>query len=156
MQSPGGDQTDESDPPSCSIASALDVVGDRWTILILRDAFRGIRRFDEIRRDLDIPRAVLSERLRRLVDDGILVKRPYQDRPARYEYRLTPMGRELSPILVALMQWGDRWLTEGQDPPTRLVHEPCGTEIDLGYYCWECESTFGPTEICADKEPTSA
>ncbi|HTO01974.1 MAG TPA: helix-turn-helix domain-containing protein [Microthrixaceae bacterium] len=160
MQSPGGDRTESSEEGACSIASALDVVGDRWTILILRDAFRGIRRFDEIRRDLDIPRAVLSERLRRLVDDGILVKRPYQERPARYEYRLTPMGRELSPILVSLMQWGDRWLSEGQPPHTRLVHEPCRTEIDLGFYCWECGSTFGPTEICADnsndpiEEPT--
>ncbi len=156
MQSPGGDLNHAVQAQHCSIASALDVVGDRWTILILRDAFRGIRRFDEIRRDLEIPRAVLAERLRRLVDDGILVKRPYQDRPARYEYRLTPMGRELSPILVSLMQWGDRWLSEGLVPPTRLVHEPCGTEIDLGYYCWECGSAFGPTEICADKEPNSA
>lgn len=155
MQSPGGDLTSEAEPQHCSIASALDVVGDRWTILILRDVFRGIRRFDVIRRDLEIPRAVLSDRLRRLVDAGVLVKRPYQDRPARYEYRLTAMGRELSPILVSLMQWGDRWLPEGLEPPTRLVHEPCGTDIDLGYYCWECQAAFGPTEICADKESKS-
>src|SRR5262245_53051593 len=106
---------------SCSIASALEIVGDRWTILILRDAFRGIRRFDELRRDLDIPRAVLAERLRRLVDHGVLVKRRYQERPERFEYRLTPMGLQLSPILVALMQWGDRWLSGEDGPPTLLV-----------------------------------
>ncbi|MHB1138154.1 MAG: winged helix-turn-helix transcriptional regulator [Microthrixaceae bacterium] len=136
-------------PVDCSIAAALEIVGDRWTILILRDAFRGIRRFDELRRDLDIPRAVLSERLRRLVDSGVLVKRRYQERPERFEYRLTPMGLQLSPILVSLMQWGDRWLSGEDGPPTALVHEPCGTEIDLGYYCWTCETPFAPTAIAS-------
>ena len=116
---------------ACSIAASLDIVGDRWTILILRDAFRGLRRFDEFRRDLDIPRAVLADRLRRLVERGVMVKRAYQDRPMRYEYRLTRMGLELSPILVSLMQWGDRWLSE-DGAPTLLVHEACGTEVDLG------------------------
>ncbi len=136
-------------PVDCSIAAALEIVGDRWTILILRDAFRGIRRFDELRRDLDIPRAVLSERLRRLVESGVLVKRRYQERPERFEYRLTPMGLQLSPILVSLMQWGDRWLSGEDGPPTSLVHEPCGTEIDLGYYCWTCQTPFDPTAIAS-------
>jgi len=140
---------------SSSISAALDIVGDRWTILILRDAFRGIRRFDELRRDLDIPRAVLADRLRRLVDHGVLVKRPYQDRPARYEYRLTRMGIELSPILVALMQWGDRWLSEG-GPPVELVHEPCGTEVRLGLHCWTCGEDFPPTEIASRPGPGAA
>lgn len=139
------DADDEGSGGISSIAAALDIVGDRWTILILRDAFRGLRRFDELRRDLDIPRAVLADRLRRLVEHGVLVKRKYQDRPARYEYRLTAMGLELSPILVALMQWGDRWLTE--DAATVLVHQPCGTEIDLRLHCWTCEQDFPPTEI---------
>ena len=130
----------------CSIAASLGIVGDRWTILILRDAFRGLRRFDEFRRDLDIPRAVLADRLRRLVDAGVMTKREYQDRPVRHEYRLTRMGIELSPILVALMQWGDRWLSE-DGAPTLLVHEPCGTEVDLGFHCWTCERSFPPTEI---------
>jgi DNA-binding HxlR family transcriptional regulator len=138
---------------ACSIASALGIVGDRWTILILRDAFRGLRRFDEIRRDLDIPRAVLSERLRRLVDAGVLVKRRYQEHPPRDEYRLSRMGLELSPILVALMQWGDRWLSGPDGAPTLLVHEPCGTEIDLGFYCWTCEEAFTPTDIASRPGP---
>ncbi len=144
-----GATTSSGEPVDCSIAAALEIVGARWTILILRDAFRGIRRFDELRRDLDIPRAVLSERLRRLVESGVLVKRRYQERPERFEYRLTPMGLQLSPILVSLMQWGDRWLSGDDGPPTSLVHEPCGTEIDLGYYCWTCETPFAPTAIAS-------
>jgi DNA-binding HxlR family transcriptional regulator len=148
---PGSGSDDSTDRQS-SIAAALDIVGDRWTILILRDAFRGIRRFDEIRRDLQIPRAVLADRLRRLVDHGVLVKRQYQERPARHEYRLTSMGLELSPILVALMQWGDRWLTEG-GPPTVLVHDPCGTEVDLHFHCWRCGVDFAPTDIAGVPGP---
>ncbi len=140
------DDDEDRGPEACSIASSLDIVGDRWTILILRDAFRGLRRFDEFRRDLDIPRAVLADRLRRLVDRGVMVKRVYQDRPVRYEYRLTRMGIELSPILVALMQWGDRWLSE-DGAPTLLVHDACGTEVDLGFHCFTCERDFTPTEI---------
>ena len=149
MQARGDSGTDEG---ASSIAAALQIVGDRWTILILRDTFRGIRRFDELRRDLDIPRAVLADRLRRLVEHGVLVKRQYQERPARYEYRLTRMGLELSPILVALMQWGDRWLSE-HGPPTLLVHEPCGSEIDLGLHCWTCGEDFEPTEITSRPGP---
>jgi DNA-binding HxlR family transcriptional regulator len=158
MQDPGGvsplhDDGDDRVPAACSIAASLEIVGDRWTILILRDAFKGIRRFDELRRDLDIPRAVLADRLRRLVDHGVLVKRRYQERPPRDEYRLTPMGLQLSPILVALMQWGDRWLSGEDGPPTLLVHEPCGTEIDLGFYCWHCEQSFTPTDIISRPGP---
>ena len=144
--------TGEERPSGSSISAALDIVGDRWTILILRDAFRGIRRFDQLRRDLEIPRAVLADRLRRLVEHGVLVKRRYQDRPARYEYRLTRMGIELSPILVALMQWGDRWLTDGA-APVQLVHEPCGSEIHLELHCWTCGEDFPPTEITSRPGP---
>lgn len=131
---------------SCSIDAALAVVGDRWSILILRDMFKGIRRFEEIQRDLAIPRAVLTERLRRLVDAGVLDRREYQQRPTRHEYRLTAMGRELSPILVSLMHWGDRWLGDG-DPPVSLVHKDCGTPVELDYYCWECSTSFTPADI---------
>lgn len=133
---------------ACSIADALGIVGDRWTILILRDAFRGLRRFDEFRRDLEIPRAVLAERLRRLVEHGVMTKRVYQERPVRHEYRLTRMGLELSPILVALMQWGDRWLSE-DGPPTLLVHTECGTEVEVGLRCACCDRDVAPTEIAS-------
>ena len=133
---------------SCSIARSLEVIGDRWTILILRDAFRGIRRFDQFRRDLDIARPVLADRLRRLVDHGVLQKVQYQDHPVRHEYRLTPMGIELSPALVALMRWGDRYLSDGA-APTVLVHEPCGHELEQGFWCPSCRETFSPADIAS-------
>lgn len=131
----------------CSIARALAIVGDRWTVLILRDAFRGVRRFDDFRRDLDIARPVLAERLRKLVDAGVLTRHKYQDRPARFEYRLTEMGRELSPALVALMHWGDRYLTDDSVPRTVLTHKPCGHEFHQGFYCPHCREVFTPAAI---------
>lgn len=129
-----------------SIQRALDVVGDRWTILIIRDVFRGVRRFDELRKDLDIARPILADRLKRLVEAGVLDKHRYQDRPPRFDYRLTPMGRELSPILVAFMRWGDTYLSDGP-PETVLVHEACGHEFDQPFVCWHCDQTFSPLDI---------
>jgi DNA-binding HxlR family transcriptional regulator len=110
----------------CSIARALGVIGDRWTILIMRDAFRGIRRFDDFRRDLDIARPVLADRLKKLVDAGIMVRRRYQTSPERFEYRLTPMGMELSPALVARMRWGDRWLSHRARSRTLRIRARAG------------------------------
>jgi DNA-binding HxlR family transcriptional regulator len=107
---------DETIPPECSIQASLDILGDRWTILILRDAFRGVRRFDDFRRDLDIARPVLTDRLKRLVENEILGRHLYCERPPRYEYRLTARGMALSPTLVALMRWGDEWLSDGVAP----------------------------------------
>jgi DNA-binding HxlR family transcriptional regulator len=129
-----------------SIAQTLEIIGDRWTMLVLRDVFRGRRRFDEFRLDLGIARPVLSDRLRKLVDAGVLEKVLYRDHPPRYEYRLTPMGVELSPALVALMRWGDRWLAEDQ-PPVVLYHAACGTELEQAFWCRTCATTFGPLAI---------
>ena len=131
----------------CSIERSLEIIGDRWTFLIVRDAFRGIRRFDDFRRDLGIARPVLAERLKRLVEHGVLTKQQYQEHPPRFEYRLTKMGVELSPILVALMQWGDRHLSGDAGPPTVLVHEPCGTALEQGFWCNTCHRTLPPTDI---------
>ena len=97
---------------NCSIARALEVVGERWTLLIIRDALLGLRRFDEFQRNLGIARKVLAERLRWLVDEGILERVRYQERPERYEYRLTRKGRELHVALVGLRQWGDHYCSE--------------------------------------------
>lgn len=130
----------------CSIAASLDFVGDRWSLLILRDVFRGVRRFGDVRDDLGIARNVLTDRLDKLVERGILRRVPYQQRPRRDEYHLTAKGRDLSPALIALMRWGDRWAIEG-DPPTRLVHEACGTELELLLRCPHCDSVVTPTEI---------
>ena len=132
---------------SCSIARTLDVIGDRWTILILRDSFRGVRRFDQFQRDLGIARNVLTDRLQKLVDHGVLDRRPYQERPTRYEYRLTPKGIDLSPALVALMRWGDTWLAGDAGVPLELTHKSCGTTLDQAFICWTCETTVRPTEI---------
>ena len=98
------------------MASTLEVVGERWTLLIIRDVFLGIRRFDDLQRDLGWRGNILQARLERLVEEGILVKRPYQERPLRNEYRLTEKGADLWPVLVALLQWGDRYGLEGERP----------------------------------------
>ena len=131
----------------CSIARTLEVIGDRWTLLILRDAFRGVRRFDELQRDLGIARNVLTDRLTKLVDHGVLERRLYQRRPDRYEYRLTPRGIGLSPALVALMRWGDQHLCADNGAPLVLVHEPCGEPLDQRFICWACDETITPTAI---------
>ena len=103
---------------NCSIARALEVVGERWTLLIVRDVFFGIRRFDELQESLGVARNVLTDRLTRLVDEGILRKVRYSERPPRFEYRLTDKGRDLNVALTGLRQWGDRYLSE--EPPRIL------------------------------------
>src|SRR5512132_98048 len=103
---------------NCSIARALEVVGERWTLLIVRDAFLGLRRFDQFHESLGIARNVLTDRLNRLVDEGILERVRYSERPERFEYRLTPKGRELNVALSGLRQWGDKYLS---DKPPRVL-----------------------------------
>lgn len=136
--------------PVCSIARTLEVIGDRWTMLILRDSFRGVRRFDDFQRDLGIARNLLADRLAKLVEHGILTKAPYHERPVRFEYRLTPRGIDLSPALVALMRWGDKWLAEGE-PPVSLLHDRCGEPLDQAFVCWACDETVTPLHIRSDK-----
>jgi DNA-binding HxlR family transcriptional regulator len=123
---------------ACSIARTLELVGERWTLLILRDAFLGVRRFDDFQRSLGIARNVLNTRLQRLVDSGLLEKRLYQERPERFEYRLTEAGVDLWPTLVTLMQWGDRHLAGDDGPPVELTHKGCGGAIDDRRICLEC------------------
>lgn len=97
---------------NCSVARSLEVVGERWTLLIIRDAFLGLRRFEQFQENLGIARNVLTDRLNRLVEEGILERVRYSERPARYEYRLTQKGRDLNIALAGLRQWGDRYLSE--------------------------------------------
>jgi DNA-binding HxlR family transcriptional regulator len=129
-----------------TIERTLALVGDRWTILVLRAALRGIRRFDDFCADLGIARPILTSRLRKLVGAGLMTRELYQDHPPRYEYRLTPAGVDLSPVLVALVRWGEQHLSNGQRS-TVLVHAPCGTELEQGFWCATCAKTFGPTAI---------
>lgn len=112
----------------CSIAQTLDVVGDPWTLLVVRDAFFGLRRFEDFRRSLGIPRATLSARLGTLVDCGVMVTREYSDQPVRHEYVLTAKGRALAPILVAMLQWGDEW-SAPDGPPVTLVDADSGEPL---------------------------
>lgn len=142
-------------PPACSIQRTLDLIGDRWTLLILRDVFRGVRRFSRIQADLGIARNLLTDRLTRLVAGDILERVPYQQRPLRHEYHLTPRGRDLSPALVALMRWGDRWTAHGE-PPTLLVHDECGTQLVQVLSCPACDSTVSPTHIRSRPGPGRA
>jgi DNA-binding HxlR family transcriptional regulator len=121
----------------CSVAGSLEVVGERWTLLIIRDVFLGIRRFDDIQRNLGVARNVLQVRLQRLVQNEILVKEPYQQRPLRCEYRLTEKGADLWPVLVALLKWGDRYAIAGERP-LLLEHIGCGGEVDDRRRCAHC------------------
>ncbi len=114
----------------CPIARATDLVGDWWTPLVLRQAFRGQRRFDDIQEALGIPRAVLAQRLGRLVDEGVLAKVPYEEHPPRFEYRLTDKGRALWDVLAAMWRYGDDWMFDADAPnPLALVDRDTGAEV---------------------------
>ncbi len=138
--------TDGAPPVACSISATLDVIGDRWTFLVLRDLFRGVRRFSQLVDDLGIAKNLLSDRLKLLVDHGVVEKVPYQDRPVRHEYRLTAKGADLSPALIALMRWGDEWYANGQ-PPVVLVHETCGTPLVQTTRCPACDECVAPGRV---------
>ncbi|RKS10806.1 HxlR family transcriptional regulator [Nocardiopsis sp. Huas11] len=123
---------------ACSLARSLDVVGDTWTPLILRDVFLGVDTFNDIVRDLGLSRALLTDRLALLVREGVLDEVEYSERPRRVRYTLTESGRELVPILVALTQWGDRWRSGGQ-APVEFTHD-CGAPLESGVTCDACGS----------------
>jgi DNA-binding HxlR family transcriptional regulator len=135
------------------MARALEIVGERWTMLILRDVFLGVRRFDRLQSDLGIARNVLATRLERLVDAGILDKTPYQERPARYEYRLTEKGLDLWPVLVELLRWGDRYAPSSGGPPIVLVHKGCGGKLGERRICERCGAELGVREVAAELGP---
>ena len=131
----------------CSVARTLSVMGDRWTMLILRNAFLGIRRFDDFQSSLGVTRHVLAERLKRLVEHGILKKTPYQDRQERFEYRLTEKGLDLQPILLTLTAWGDKWMDEGRGAPVIFHHRDCGHAFTPMVVCSVCKETVTARNI---------
>lgn len=122
----------------CSLARVLAILGDRWTLLVLRDCFLGVRRFDDFERSLGVTRHVLADRLKRLVEAEILAKVPYQERPLREEYRLTEKGMELYPAILSLVNWGDRHLAGVEGPPLEHVHKHCGQHMHGVLVCSEC------------------
>ncbi|MGY1829563.1 winged helix-turn-helix transcriptional regulator [Geodermatophilus sp. SYSU D01180] len=142
---------DGYDRARCSVAGTLAVVGEKWSLLVLREAFLGVRRFADLQRALGAPKAVLTDRLNSLVAQDLLARVPYQEEGARqrHEYRLTERGRDLYPALVALMQWGDRWLAEDGVPPLALTHRDCGAPVALGLRCAAGHEVGGPREVTA-------
>jgi DNA-binding HxlR family transcriptional regulator len=131
----------------CALARALEVVGERWTLLILRDAFFGVRRFSDLQAHLDIPKAVLADRLTGLVDDGLLERIPDPDHAGRHLYQLTASGRDLWPALHALMSWGDRH----RKTNSRIFrHTVCGTIVGPDGNCRRCDRTPPPRELVTE------
>ena len=127
------------DSQNCTIGAALAIVGEKWTFLVLREAFNGVRRFDDIRRRTRAPRQVLSDRLARLVQQGLLRKVPYREagQRSRSEYRLTEKGLALYPLIVALLEWGDTYAVSAEGPPVELTHRDCGAPVELQLRCAE-------------------
>jgi DNA-binding HxlR family transcriptional regulator len=136
----------------CSVAQCLEVVGEWWSLLIIRDVFLGIRRFDQFQERLGISRNILNQRLSRLVDEGVLEKLPYSERPPRYEYRLTKKGRDLWPVLTAMRQWGDTYAAP-DGPPLKIVHNACGKQSRAVMTCSACGEPIGPRDVRAVAGP---
>jgi DNA-binding HxlR family transcriptional regulator len=122
----------------CSIARSLELVGERWTLLVVREIFHGRRKFSEMQRSLGVARNVLTARLQRMVEEGILERRPYSEKPERYEYFLTEKGLDLWPVMIALMHWGDKYEPRPGGPPSIVIHKQCGGEIDDRRICKRC------------------
>ncbi len=140
---------DYSATDPCSIGAAVALIGERWTFLVLREAFSGVRRFEDMRRRTAAPRQVLSDRLGYLVREGLLRKVPYREpgQRARYEYRLTEKGLDLYPILVALMHWGDQYAGQPAGPPLALTHRDCGQPVRLQLTCAAGHALDRPREV---------
>lgn len=133
----------------CTIARTLSVVGDRWTLLILRDAFLGIRRFEQFQSDLGLTRHRLADRLAKLVKHGVLRRERYQQRPPRFEYRLTEKGLELYGVIVTLAEWGDRHMAGAKGPPVERVHRACGHATTLRLTCEHCHEPVTARDMTA-------
>ena len=144
---------------ACSVASTLEVIGERWTMHVLREAFLGVRRFGDFQRNIGVARNILSDRLNTLVAEGILRRELYNERPPRYEYRLTRKGVDLYGILVELMKWGNRWSPNAVGPALLLRHRDCGHVIEPtlacpecgdGVHAWNLEALPGPAMTARD------
>lgn len=139
-------------PDTCSIGRAMEILGERWTFLILRESFYGVRRFSDMQRNLGIARNILSTRLQALVRAGILERRPYQSDPERFEYRLTRAGRDLYPAVITIMRWGDEHLLRDHGPPVVLRHA-CGHEAEPVVVCSHCGEPLHPHDVTPEPGP---
>lgn len=145
-------RTDTSGWP-CTIARSVDVLGDHWNLLLIRQACLGIRRFEDFQRSLSIGRNILTIRLNRLVHEGLLQRVEYQHSPPRHEYRLTQKGREVYPILAAMAAWGERWLTGPEGTPLVLHHTPCDHDMHATVVCSECSEALDVRQVRARLGP---
>lgn len=144
---------DMLDEEACSVARTVSVIGDRWTLLILRDCFLKVRRFEQFQERLGITRHVLADRLKKLVKTGVLERSAYQARPARHEYRLTDKGLALYPVLLALVHWGDTEGAEGRARPVHYRHRACGALLDPVMVCSACHAPLGARDVLVEPGP---
>ncbi|TIC87499.1 helix-turn-helix transcriptional regulator [Nocardioides sp. GY 10113] len=142
---------------NCSLGRAMAILGERWTVVVLREVFLGVRRFADIQRHAGIPRQVLTARLATLVEHGILHRVPYQDEGARtrHEYRLTEIGMELQPILLAITRWGDAHLADPAGVPTEFVHRDCGAPVHVEIHCAAGHHLADPREVTSRPGPSA-
>jgi DNA-binding HxlR family transcriptional regulator len=138
---------------NCSIAKTLDAVGEWWSLLIIRDAFRGKRRFDEFHESLGMARSVLTSRLHKLTDEGILERIQYSDHPPRHEYQLTEKGRALFPVMAALIHWGDVWAPGEAGPPVVFRHDACGSVTEPMLTCPHCQGEVSAANTHSEPGP---
>lgn len=136
----------------CSVAQCLEVIGEWWTMLIVRDSFLGVTRFDDFQKRLGISRNVLDQRLNRLVETGVLVKVPYSEHPLRFDYRLTDKGRDLWPVLTTMREWGDKYAAP-DGPPLVVTHKSCGHVSGAVMTCSACGESMGPRDVRAAPGP---
>jgi DNA-binding HxlR family transcriptional regulator len=136
----------------CSVAQCLDLVGEWWSFLIVRDAFLGVTRFDEFQQRLGISRNILNQRLSRLVEAGVLVKVPYSEHPPRFEYGLTDKGGDLWPVITTMRQWGDKYAAP-DGPPLQVIHQRCGETSEARLVCSACGEPVGPRDVEAFHGP---
>ena len=137
----------------CSISRALAVIGDRWTLMILRDCFLGVRRFEGFQQRLGISRTIVTDRLRALVDEGVLRRAAYQDHPVRHEYRLTEKGLDLHPVVMAIAHFGDTHYADAAGPPVLRRHKACGRDFHPVQVCSECGETVTARQVDARAAP---
>jgi len=140
---------------NCSVAQCLEVVGEWWSMLIIRDVFLGVTRFDQFQERLGISRNILNQRLARLVDEGVLDKVAYSEHPPRFDYRLTTKGRDLWPVLTALRQWGDKYAAPN-GPPLKVVHKECGKVSQAVMTCSACGGRLSARDVRVVRGPGDA
>ena len=131
----------------CSVARSVAVIGDRWTLMLLRDCFLGVRRFEDFERRLGISRSIIADRLKTLTDEGVLRRDVYQDRPVRHEYRLTEKGLALHPVIMAIVHWGDVHYAGEAGPPLIHRHKACGCDFTPVQTCSECGETVAARDV---------